>query len=405
MSAINPNNINGNYPVAGQDNDSQGFRDNFTNIRNNLSLTKTELEDLQNKVILKTALSGTTLSNDMSGSQLVSPQLRGWTQAQVDQGTVGGSVTLDFTFGNFQKITPSSPVTLTFENWPALVGSGAIGYGNMRIWFDIQDTDYTVTLPSDVSIAVDDIAGYDPDTRTIEFDSAGNYVFDISSADGGDTYMIFDVTRNRATFRDPSFYFNDTQNPTLQVGHNIYTYSPTVEGLYGDTLAVYGSSDSYAPYSRHLNRISDANSPIQSGGWSVSSSRANVDAQNTPNPIFSGDFIGYFSGFALTANAATYSDESYFETAGIKMFATGSNVSVGGNLAVFTKADGGQTVQAIGVEHNQSVKFFANVITSNVYVPSSATSGGSAGQISYDSDYVYVCLGNGNWKRANLAAW
>lgn len=405
MSSINPNNINGNYPVAGQDNDSQGFRDNFTNIRNNLSLAKTELEDLQNKVVLKSALSGTTLSNDMAGSQLVAPQLRAWTQALVDQGTVSGSVTLDFTYGNFQKITPSAAITLTFENWPGLIGSGAIGYGNMRIWLDIQDTEYTVTLPSDVSIAVDDIAGYDSDNRTITFDAIGNYVFDISSADGGDTYMIFDVTRNRATFRDPSFYFNDTQNPTLQVGHNVYTYSPTAEGLYGDTLGLYGSGDSYAPHSRHENRISDANEPVQSGGWSVSSSRANVVNQYTENPIFSGDFIGYFSGYALTANAATYSDETYFETAGIKMFATGANVSVGGNIAVFTKIDGGQTAQAIGVEDDQSVKFFANVITSNVYVPGSATAGGTAGQVSYDSDYVYICLGNGNWKRANLAAW
>ena len=29
-SSINPNNIDGTYPIAGQDNDSQGFRDNFT---------------------------------------------------------------------------------------------------------------------------------------------------------------------------------------------------------------------------------------------------------------------------------------------------------------------------------------------------------------------------------------
>jgi len=33
MSNINPNNINAAYPVAGVDNDSQGFRDNFTNIK------------------------------------------------------------------------------------------------------------------------------------------------------------------------------------------------------------------------------------------------------------------------------------------------------------------------------------------------------------------------------------
>ena len=49
-SNINPNNINGNFPVAGQDNDSQGFRDNFTNILNNFSFASTEITDLQNAV-------------------------------------------------------------------------------------------------------------------------------------------------------------------------------------------------------------------------------------------------------------------------------------------------------------------------------------------------------------------
>ena len=37
-SAINPNNIDSAYPVAGQDNDSQGFRDNFTNIKTNFEM-------------------------------------------------------------------------------------------------------------------------------------------------------------------------------------------------------------------------------------------------------------------------------------------------------------------------------------------------------------------------------
>ena len=49
-SNINPNNINGNFPVAGQDNDSQGFRDNFTNILNNFSFASSEVTDLQNSI-------------------------------------------------------------------------------------------------------------------------------------------------------------------------------------------------------------------------------------------------------------------------------------------------------------------------------------------------------------------
>lgn len=46
-SSINPSNISGTYPIAGQDNDSQGFRDNFTNIKNNLTVAQLEITTLQ----------------------------------------------------------------------------------------------------------------------------------------------------------------------------------------------------------------------------------------------------------------------------------------------------------------------------------------------------------------------
>lgn len=64
MSLINPNNINGGFPVFGQDNPTQGFRDNFTNIKNNLNFAKAEIEDLQAKAVLKSALVGDVLNND-----------------------------------------------------------------------------------------------------------------------------------------------------------------------------------------------------------------------------------------------------------------------------------------------------------------------------------------------------
>lgn len=46
-STINPNNINITYPIAGQDNDTQGFRDNFRNIKTNFNTAKLEITDLQ----------------------------------------------------------------------------------------------------------------------------------------------------------------------------------------------------------------------------------------------------------------------------------------------------------------------------------------------------------------------
>ena len=75
-SDINPNLIDGAYPVAGQDNNSQGFRDNFTNTRTNFQYAEDEINDLQAKVILKEALTGTTLDNNMNDSLLYAAKIQ-----------------------------------------------------------------------------------------------------------------------------------------------------------------------------------------------------------------------------------------------------------------------------------------------------------------------------------------
>ena len=51
-SSIVTTNIDTTYPVAGQDNDSQGFRDNFTNLKTALDTAKTEISDLESKALL-----------------------------------------------------------------------------------------------------------------------------------------------------------------------------------------------------------------------------------------------------------------------------------------------------------------------------------------------------------------
>lgn len=43
--------INDSYPVAGQDNDTQGFRDNFSTIKNSLSLAGGEISDLNSNAV------------------------------------------------------------------------------------------------------------------------------------------------------------------------------------------------------------------------------------------------------------------------------------------------------------------------------------------------------------------
>ena len=45
--------LNDEYPVAGQDNDSQGFRDNFSKVKANFTASKSEIETLQSEIFWK----------------------------------------------------------------------------------------------------------------------------------------------------------------------------------------------------------------------------------------------------------------------------------------------------------------------------------------------------------------
>ena len=190
MSSINPNNINGSYPIAGQDNDSQGFRDNFTNVKNNLTFAKTEIEDLQNNAILKTGLAGTTLNNEMNYAQLKGAQLIKTVETIKDWATQT-SVEISFADGHYQKVTTGGPFTISaFTNWPT---SGLYAKLRLEIVITTPSTD-TVTLPSAVSVGLINIIG--AVGQTIRFPSAGSYVFEFTTYNAGTTITIDDLTRS-----------------------------------------------------------------------------------------------------------------------------------------------------------------------------------------------------------------
>lgn len=62
----------------------------------------------------------------------------------------------------------------------------------------------------------------------------------------------------------------------------------------------------------------------------------------------------------------------------------------------------------VSLSYNTSTKeitYSANTFVSNTYVPGTAGSAGTIGQISFDGSYVYVCVATNTWKRANLSTW
>ncbi len=116
MSNINFANINENFPVAGQDNDTQVFRDNFDSIKSALSTAKTEITDLQDNVLRSDT------DNNLNGSIIQNAKLQNnfdvVLEGQVfDAGLT--TYTIDFENGSYQIFTlNNSSMTFDFLNFP-----------------------------------------------------------------------------------------------------------------------------------------------------------------------------------------------------------------------------------------------------------------------------------------------
>jgi hypothetical protein len=200
-SSINPNTIDGTYPIAGQDNNSQGFRDNFTNTKLNFTYAAQEIDDLQAKGVFKAALTGTTLDNNMADNLIYAAKIQDFSFTKVAPTPSAGTLTLNYASAHYQTYDTATAgsVTLTFTNFPS---TGIYGY--MKLQITVSSVAYTLTLPAAVSDGLGGIQGISPGTagvsNTITFGAAGVYEFGFGSYDGGSTITVFDLNRALTNF-------------------------------------------------------------------------------------------------------------------------------------------------------------------------------------------------------------
>ena len=200
-SNINPNSINGSYPVAGQDNNSQGFRDNFTSTVVNFQAAATEITDLQNNAVVKSALSGVTLNNNMNNNTIYAVNLNDVSTSRVQVTTASGAIVLNYAVGQYQTIDPSAgSITLSFINWPE---QSASQFGILRVAITVSSLAHTVTLPPEVSVGTTGVQGLSGSVLT--FNSLGTFEFDFSTYDGGSSITITDVNRANNVLVNPLF--------------------------------------------------------------------------------------------------------------------------------------------------------------------------------------------------------
>jgi hypothetical protein len=372
-SLVNPFNINGNYPIAGQDNDSQGFRDNFTNIRNNFIFIKQEVEDLQSKVILKSALSGSSLDNNFLGSQVKNIQTKNQSETVYDWGEVGGAtateIQLDLALGNIHKINATGAIKINsvIKNWPS-----ALQYSRLLLYINISSITNTLELPSTLTTDTTSLPGLRTiaSSKLITFTDTGDYIFEFSSVDSGTTVFVRELTKGNPVFRDPNFYMagiGSFSQPTLRLGWgNLFAVSAKIDNVTKsgtDTFSVRGSVTSY------MNQEDGGNDPatMTQAGFTIAKSRTADPGAGVANPtetsINSGDYIGYFNGLALTPSRDGSGAKTYQQFGLIGMYASGSNTSygLGGNIVIATKRDGGNIAAAITIDENQNVVFKGNI--------------------------------------------
>lgn len=225
-SNINPNNIDGAYPVAGQDNNSQGFRDNFTNTSTNFQYAADEITELQNKAVLKAALSGTTLDNDMQGSVLSNAQLQDMSETVVDLGTQSGSVTVNYALGSYQTLITNGAVSLAFSNFSAAGTASTV-----VVQVTVASTAHTLQFPAAVSVNSLGIRGLNTSTNVMTFVATGVYSFQFVTSNGGSSITISEVNKQLQPFNNSSEDLNSGTDANLSLTTSYFSTVTSETGI------------------------------------------------------------------------------------------------------------------------------------------------------------------------------
>ena len=134
MSNINYVSINENFPVAGQDNDTQVFRDNFDTIKTSLRYAKEELEVFQSST---TGAARLNQSNDFNQNIISNAVLQGNRDALFDGGNYNqADLDITYTNGAYQIFKFAADVEITFLEFPENETPAGVGKVTLELYLD-----------------------------------------------------------------------------------------------------------------------------------------------------------------------------------------------------------------------------------------------------------------------------
>lgn len=139
-SDIDFQSINENFPVSGQDNDTQTFRDNFDSIKNNFRKAKEEITDLQENVVR------TDQDNDLNRKKIINASFLANRDIMLEGGIPpGNTITIDFANGHYQRFKIDKDTNISFQGFPN-DDTQPLGVGKVKLELYGDNQEHVVTL-------------------------------------------------------------------------------------------------------------------------------------------------------------------------------------------------------------------------------------------------------------------
>lgn len=220
-SSINTDNIDPEFPVAGQDNDSQGFRDNFLYIKEGLESAASDITDLQ--------VNGARLDSDNNfQNNLISNATIANVYGLVytaSEGDPAGSADINLNNGSLQFLyANSTDLTVTFRGWPSINQ-----YASVRVHL-IGDSTSTKTV-------------------TLETENSGLMKFPKGFSNG--ITLLYDTTKTvvgNYSSEQPSVVVDDVSG--LEIGFNVTAQSGKISA--GTTIADIDAVNNVVTFNNNL---------------------------------------------------------------------------------------------------------------------------------------------------------
>jgi hypothetical protein len=212
-SNIDISNINTNYPVAGENNDTQGFRDNFSLIADNIEFAKNELNDLQANGLRADA------ENDLFGNVLKNATLRSSSFFYYDNGNTNEDLDIRFVNGQFQTVTVTEDIILRIIDWPSEANLSNI---LIAVKSDGEDRQLTIREFENQTLKFDDLF-----PENIIVSSSEDYdFFEIFSFDAGETLNVEYKGKYSNNFVDAK-KFRNIEADDVQINGNLIVSGET----------------------------------------------------------------------------------------------------------------------------------------------------------------------------------